>query len=168
MLVSAALGIAFPGPGRHLDVHAAILITLAMLVFCAGSSLTFAEILAVRVVIGRSLCVQAITTVALPVLARLASRLVSGPALQGSVLAAGVAPAEVASVALTGLAGGDIVVAAGLLVASTLLTVLLAGPILWLLGARSATSPPGAAVHARSCRGPALGGWLCDPHLGSA
>jgi predicted Na+-dependent transporter len=58
-------------------------------------------------------------------------------------MAAGVAPVEVASVALTGLAGGEVVVAAGLLIASTLLTVLLAGPILRLLGAHSATSQLG-------------------------
>src|SRR5204863_456023 len=84
----------------------------------------------------------AATTVILPVLAWLASRLVSGPALQGGVMAAGVAPVEVASVALTGLAGGEVVVAAGLLIASTLLTVLLAGPILGLLGTHAATSQP--------------------------
>jgi predicted Na+-dependent transporter len=51
-----------------------------------------------------------------------------------------VAPAEVASVALTGLAGGDAVLAAGLLAASTVLTVLLAGPILSLAGAHSSAS----------------------------
>jgi len=49
-------------------------------------------------------------------------------------------------VALTGLAAGEVVVAAGLLVASTLLTVLLAGPILRLLGAYSATSQIGLLV----------------------
>lgn len=58
-------------------------------------------------------------------------------------MAAGVAPVEVASVALTGLASGEVAVAAGLLVASTLLTVLLAGPILLLLGAHSMTSQAG-------------------------
>ena len=45
--------------------------------------------------------------------------------------------------ALTGMAGGEVVVAAGLLIASTLLTVLLAGPILGLLGAHSAVSQLG-------------------------
>jgi predicted Na+-dependent transporter len=87
--------------------------------------------------------VLAASTVILPLLAWLASRLVSGAALQGGVLAAGVAPVEVASVALTGMAGGEVVVAAGLLIASTLLTVLLAGPILGLLGAHSAVSQLG-------------------------
>jgi predicted Na+-dependent transporter len=85
----------------------------------------------------------AATTIVLPLLAWLASRLVSEPTLQGGVLAAGVAPVEVASVALTGLAGGEVVVAAGLLISSTLLTVLFAGPLLGLLGAHSATSQIG-------------------------
>jgi BASS family bile acid:Na+ symporter len=74
------------------------------------------------------------------VLAWLASHLASGAAARGGILAAGVAPAEVASVALTGLAGGDAVLAAGLLAASTVLTVLLAGPILSLAGAHSSAS----------------------------
>ncbi len=143
VLVVAGLGVVLPEPGRRLDGGGAILITLAVLVFCTGSSVTFADIRGMRAAAGRMALVLAATTVILPVLAWLASRLVSGTALQGGVLAAGVAPAEVASVALTGMAGGEVVVAAGLLVASTLLTVLLAGPILRLLGAHSAVSQLG-------------------------
>jgi hypothetical protein len=51
--------------------------------------------------------VLAVTTVTLPAFAWLASQLVSSPVLRGGILAAGVAPAEVASVALTGLAGSQ-------------------------------------------------------------
>ena len=116
------------------------MIVLAVLVFCTGSSVTFAEITGMRVAARRIALVLAATTVILPVLAWLASRIVTGAALRGGVLAAGVAPVEVASVALTGLAGGEVVVAAGLLVASTLVTVVLAGPILSLLGAHSSVS----------------------------
>ena len=143
VLTVAALGIALPAPGRWLDANGAILITLAVLVFCTGSSVALADIRGMRAAAGRMALVLAATTVILPVLAWLASRLVSGAALQGGVLAAGVAPVEVASVALTGMAGGEVVVAAGLLVASTLLTVVLAGPILALLGAHSAVSQLG-------------------------
>jgi predicted Na+-dependent transporter len=143
VLLTAGLGIALPGPGRRLDTDGAILVTLAVLVFCTGSSVTFADFKGLRAASGRMALTLCTTTVVLPVLAWLASRLVTGPALQGGVMAAGVAPAEVASVALTGLAGGEVVVAAGLLIASTLLTVLLAGPILRLLGAHSATSQLG-------------------------
>jgi predicted Na+-dependent transporter len=140
---AAALGIAWPAPGRHLDGGNAILVTLAVLVFCTGASMTFRDIGAIKSAAGRLAIVLAASSVALPAFAWLASHLVSGAALRGGVLAAGVAPAEVASVALTGLAGGEAALAAGLLAASTVVTVLLAGPILGLLGAHSATSQLG-------------------------
>lgn len=143
VLIAAAVGVAWPGPGRHVDAGGAILDTLAVLVFCTGASMTFSEIAAIRTASRRLVLVLTVTTVTLPALAWLASQLVTGPDLRGGVLAAGVAPTEVASVALTGLAGGAAALAAGLLVASTVLTVLLAGPILTVLGAHSAASQLG-------------------------
>jgi predicted Na+-dependent transporter len=140
VLIVAAPGVAFPGPGRRADGGGAVLVTLAVLVFSTGASMTFSEMAAVRAASWRLALVLAITTLALPLLAWLASQLVSGPAVRGGILAAGVAPAEVASVALVGLAGGEAAMAAGLLAASTVLTVVLAGPILGLLGAHSSTS----------------------------
>ena len=140
MLVTAALGIGFPGPGRRAEAADGILIALAILVFCTGTSMTFAEMGAVRTAGRRLAVVLPAATIGLPVLAWLASHLASGAAARGGILAAGVAPAEVASVALTGLAGGDAVLAAGLLAASTVLTVLLACPILSLAGAHSSAS----------------------------
>jgi predicted Na+-dependent transporter len=143
VLISAAVGVSFPGPGRRADAADAILFTLAVLVFCTGASMTFSEMGAIRASARRLAVVLPVTTVGLPVLAWLASRLVSGVALRGGILAAGIAPAEVASVALTGLAGGDAVLAAGLLATSTILTVLLAGPILSIAGAHSEASQLG-------------------------
>ena len=140
--ISAAVGVAWPGPGRDVDAGAAILGTLAVLVFCTGASMTFAEVVAIRAA-SRRLVRVVVTTVTLPMLAWLASRVVADPELRGGVLAAGVAPTEVASVALTGLAGGEAALAGGLLVASTMLTVLLAGPILSVLGAHSSASQLG-------------------------
>jgi predicted Na+-dependent transporter len=140
VLAVAALGVGFPAPGRRAEAADGILIALAVLVFCTGTSMTFAEMGAVRTAGRRLAVVLPATTAGLPVLAWLASHLVSGAAARGGILSAGVAPAEVASVALTGLAGGDAVLAAGLLAASTVLTVLLAGPILSLAGAHSAAS----------------------------
>lgn len=143
VVIAAALGVSVPGPGRHVDARGAILDTLAVLVFCTGASMTFSEIAAIRTASRRMLLVLAVTTVTLPPLAWLAGHLVASPVLRGGVLAAGVAPTEVASVALTGLAGGEAALAAGLLVASTVLTVLLAGPILSVLGAHSSASQIG-------------------------
>lgn len=143
VLAAAALGVGVPGPGRRADAAGALLVTLAVLVFCTGASMTLGEMAAVRTAGRRLAVVLAVSTAGLPVLAWLASHLVTGAAARGGVLAAGVAPAEVASVALTGLAGGEAALAAALLAASTMLTVLLAGPILGLAGARSAVSPAG-------------------------
>ena len=121
--------------------------TLAVVVFSTGASMTFSEMGAIRASARRLAVVLPVTTVGLPVLAWLASRLVSGVALRGGILSAGIAPAEVASVALTGLAGGDAVLATGLLAMSTILTVLLAGPILGIAARipqpnRSGCCPP--------------------------
>ena len=143
VLISAVAGVSFPAPGRRADAADAILFTLAVLVFCTGASITFSEMGAIRTAARRLAVVLPVTTVGLPVLAWLASRLVSGVALRGAILSAGLAPSEVASVALTGLAGGDAVLAAGLLVTSTIVTVLLAGPILSIAGAHSSASPLG-------------------------
>jgi predicted Na+-dependent transporter len=143
VVISAAVGVGFPGPGRRADAADAILITLAVLVFCTGAAMTFSEIAAIRTAGRRVAVVLPASTVGLPVLAWLASHLVSGAALRGGILCAGIAPAEVASVALTGLAGGEAALAAGLLVASTVLTVLLAGPILSLAGSHPSVSPLG-------------------------
>ena len=143
VLISAAVGVSFPGPGRRADAADAILFTLAVLVFSTGASMTFSEMGAIRASARRLAVVLPVTTVGLPMIAWLASHLVSGVALRGGILAAGIAPTEVASVALTGLAGGDAVLAAGLLATSTILTVLLAGPILSIAGAHSSASQLG-------------------------
>ena len=134
------MGVSFPGPGRRADAGDAILFTLAVLVFCTGASLTFRELGAIRAAGRRLAVVLTVSTVCLPMIAWLASRLISGVALRGGILSAGIAPAEVASVALTGLAAGDAVLAAGLLATSTILTVLLAGPILSIAGAHSSVA----------------------------
>lgn len=80
-------------------------------------------------------------TVALVMLAWALSR-AAPPADRDELLAVGVAPSEVASLALTGLAGGE-VVAAALLVASTAVTVVAAGPVLALLAPARAVHPLG-------------------------
>ena len=55
----------------------------------------------------------------------------------------GLAPCEIASVATTALAGGEAAVAAGVLIGSTLATVVLAAPILTLEAGRASFSPAG-------------------------
>jgi len=142
-VVVAAAGIAAPGPGRALSRHDGIAAALAVLVFATGLTLRVADLALVRAGWRRAAVVLLVSTAALPALAWAASQLIGDPVLRPGVQAVGVAPAEVATVALCTIAGGETAVAAVLLVTSTLLTVLLAGPILALQGAPLTLSATG-------------------------
>ena len=135
VLVVAAAGVAAPAPGRALAAGNGIDAALAVLVFATGLSLRLADLAAVRLAWRRIAVVLLVSTAALPALAWAASQLIGDQVLRSGMQAAGVAPAEVATVALCVIAGGDAAVCATLLAASTIITVVAAGPILSLLGA---------------------------------
>jgi len=69
VLISAAAGVSFPGPGRRADAADAILVTLAVLVFSTGASMTFSEMGAIRASARRLAVVLPVTTIGLPVIA---------------------------------------------------------------------------------------------------
>lgn len=125
---------------RLLDRHQAISVVLAILVFASAMTVPAGVLHRVRALAPRLGLVVVATTVALPVLAFVLSLLLGPGALRDGVLAVGVAPAEVASVAITGIAGGEVGAAAVLLVASTLVCVAAAGPILVLVGGHGVSS----------------------------
>ena len=141
VIVVAAAGVARSGPGRAVTAHDGIDVSLAILVFATGLSLRLADLAAVRTAWRRLLVVLVASTAVLPALAWAASQLITDPVLRSGMQAAGVAPAEVATVALCVLAGGDVAVCAVILAASTLVTVLAAGPILSVLGTSAAVWP---------------------------
>jgi BASS family bile acid:Na+ symporter len=143
VLVVAAVGVAAPAPGRALAAGNGIDAALAVLVFATGLSLRLADLAAVRLAWRRIAVVLGVSTAALPALAWAASQLIGDPVLRSGMQAAGVAPAEVATVALCVIAGGDAAVCATLLAASTIITVVAAGPILSLLGASVTVSSAG-------------------------
>jgi predicted Na+-dependent transporter len=143
VLVIAAAGVAAPAPGRALAAGNGIDAALAVLVFATGLSLRLADLAAVRLAWRRIAVVLLVSTAALPALAWAASQLISNQVLRSGMQAAGVAPAEVATVALCVIAGGEAAVCATLLAASTIITVVAAGPILSLLGASVTVSSAG-------------------------
>jgi predicted Na+-dependent transporter len=147
VLAIAAVGVAVPSPGRALAAGGGIDAALAVLVFATGLSLRLADLAAVRLAWRRIAVVLGVSTAALPVLAWAASQLIGDPVLRSGMQTVGVAPAEVATVALCVIAGGDAAVCATLLAASTLITVVAAGPILSLLGASVIVSPAGLLGH---------------------
>lgn len=131
-VVIGAIGVALPGPGRALDRAGAIEPTLALLVLTAGLAIKPSGLAQLRTRGLRVTIALVATTLLLPLLGWALGHATSG-GIRQAMLAVGVAPSEVASIALTGLAGGEISVAATLLIASTLVTVVAAGPILSLL-----------------------------------
>jgi len=135
LVVAAALaGWAVPGTARLLDRHQAIDAVLALLVFASAMTVPAGVLSRVRALAARLGIAVIAAAAALPALAFALSRLLGPAALRDGVLAVGVAPAEVASVAITGIAGGEVGAAAVLLVASTLICVAVAGPILSVVG----------------------------------
>jgi len=77
----------------------------------------------------------------LPALSWSVGHLVTAGHLRDGVTAIGLAPCEIASIATTAMAGGDVALAGGLLLGSTLLTVALAGPILAAEASGTALDP---------------------------
>lgn len=134
VVAAAILGWAVPGPARSLDRHQAVNAVLAVLVFASATTVPAGAAGRLRALAPRLSVVAITAAVALPAAAFALSRLVGPGPLRDGVLAAGVAPAEVASVAVTGIAGGEAAAAAVLLVASTLICVAAAGPILSAAG----------------------------------
>ena len=143
VLAAAAAGLAAPTAGRAVSARNGIDVALAVLVFATGLSLRVADLAAVRTAWRRIAVVLAVSTVVLPALAWAASQLIGDPVLRSGMQTVGVAPAEVATVALCAIAGGEAAVCAVLLVASTIVTVLAAGPVLSLLGAAVSVSSAG-------------------------
>jgi predicted Na+-dependent transporter len=134
VLVVALVALALPGPGRWLADHHGVDVALAALVLVTALAIPPGAGAALARNRARLLVTLGVAAVVLPALGWVASRLVSDEILRRGVLALGVAPAEVASVAAVGVAEGDTASASGLLIGSTLLTVVMAGPVLSLLG----------------------------------
>ncbi|GAC1534012.1 MAG: hypothetical protein NVS3B12_14180 [Acidimicrobiales bacterium] len=131
---AAALSQAVPQPARFLVEHRALDVSLAVLVFATAVAIPPAAFRGVATHSRRLALALVSTAVLLPALSWAVSRLVPSLTLRRGVLTVGLAPAEIASVATTSLAGGDGAVSAGILVGSTLLTVIGAGVGLRLLG----------------------------------
>jgi len=101
-----------------------------MLVFASAIGIEPAKLAATRQHLRRLAGVWIVTTTTLPVLAWAVSRMVPAGDLRNGVLTIGVAPTEVAVLAIASLAGASVASAAALLVASTVTSVVLAGPVL--------------------------------------
>jgi len=133
VLAAAALGLLCAAPIRRLVDHGAINVVLFVLVAAAAATLPLSAIARLRSRAPRLALVEVAVLFALPVIAWLAAQLVPHGPVRLGIICIGVAPAEIATVALATVAAGETAVAACLLVVSTAVTALLAAPILTLL-----------------------------------
>lgn len=133
VILAGALGLVLPRAGRWLVGHHAVPVLLFLLVLISALAVEAGIIQRLRRGLLRLAAVLVLGTAFSVLAAWLASHLVADAELRHGVLALGVAPAEIATLAMAGLAGGDPAVAAALLVASTAVTVAIAGPVLGVL-----------------------------------
>jgi predicted Na+-dependent transporter len=138
--VAAVLSQVVPEPARFLVGHRGLDASLAALVFTTAIAIPPRTFQGLAAHAGRLVAAVVSAALLLPALSWVVSRIVATLALRRGVLSAGLAPAEIASVATTSLAGGDAAVAATVLVASTLVAVAGAGVGLLLIDG-------GGAVH---------------------
>jgi ACR3 family arsenite efflux pump ArsB len=130
VLVAAVVGLTVGRPLRWADDHQGINILLFVLVFATAVTVSTDALGRLRSAWPQLTAALAVGALVLAPVSWLASRVVTAGSLRHGIMAIGLAPCEIASVATTGLAGGDPHLAAAVLIGSTALSVALAGP--WL------------------------------------
>jgi predicted Na+-dependent transporter len=143
VLAAAILGLSVQRPLAWLAGHQGINALLAILVFATAIAIDPAALRRLARAWRSLLVALAVGITVLPALSWAVSRLVTAGSLRDGVMAVGLAPCEIASVATTAMAGGEAAVSAGLLIGSTVAAVALAGPILTLEAGPAGVSPGG-------------------------
>ena len=143
VLAAAVVGLAVQRPLAWLAARQGINVLLVILVFATAVTIDPRALRRLAAAWRQVLAAVLVGVTVLPALSWAVARLVPAGPLRDGVLVTGLAPCEIASVATTALAGGEAAVAAGVLIGSTLATVVLAAPILTLEAGRASFSPAG-------------------------
>ena len=147
VLAAAIVGLAVPRPLAWLVAREGINVLLFVLVLATAVTIDPRALRRLAAAWRRILAAVLVGVTILPALSWLVARLVPAGPLRDGVLVTGLAPCEIASVATTALAGGEAAVAAGVLIGSTLATVILAAPILTLEAGHSGFSAGGVIAN---------------------
>jgi BASS family bile acid:Na+ symporter len=143
VLVAAVIGLAVQRPLAWLAARQGINVLLVILVFATAVTIDPRALRRLAATWRHILAAILTGVTVLPALSWAVAHLVPAGPLRDGVMVTGLAPCEIASVATTALAGGEAAVAAGVLVGSTLATVILAAPILTLEAGQAGFSPAG-------------------------
>lgn len=141
VLAAAAVGMSVQPSLAWLGGHDGINVALAVLVFATAITIEPAALRRVSRDWPVLLAALAAGVTVLPALSWAAAQIVPAGPLRDGLLALGLAPCEIASVAATAMAGGEAALAAGTLIGSTVITVTAAAPILTLEAGHAAISP---------------------------
>jgi len=143
VVLAAVLGLLFQPPLAWLASHQGINVLLAVLMFATALTIEPAAVRRIAAV-WRSLAVALLAGITvLPALSWAVAHLTPAGPLRDGMLTVGLAPCEIASVATTAMADGEAALSAGVLIGSTVTTVILAGPLLRLETGQSGASPGG-------------------------
>jgi len=143
VVVAAALGLLVQPPLAWLASHQGINVLLAVLMFATALTIEPAAVRRIATV-WRSLAVALLAGITvLPALSWAVAHFTPAGPLRDGMLTVGLAPCEIASVATTAMADGEAALSAGVLIGSTVTTVILAGPLLRLETGQSGASPGG-------------------------
>ena len=132
VLAAAVVGLCVQRPLAWLAAHQGINVLLIILVFATAVTIDPRALRRLAAAWPHILTAVLVGITVLPALSWAVARLVPAGPLREGVLVTGLAPCEIASVGTTALAGGEAAIAAGVLIGSTLATVILAAPILTL------------------------------------
>src|SRR6516225_1010364 len=132
VLAAAVIGLSAQRPLGWLAARQGISVLLAVLVFATAVTIEPAALRRLASAWRPLLAALATGITVLPLLSFAVSRLVAAGPLRDGVMAIGLAPCEIASVATTAMAGGEAAVSAGVLIGSTVLAVAAAGSVLAL------------------------------------
>ena len=147
VLVAAVIGLTVQRPLAWLAARQGINVLLVILVFATAVTIDPRALRRLAAAWRHILAAVLVGVTALPALSWAVAHLVPAGPLRDGVLVTGLAPCEIASVATTALAGGEAAVAAGVLIGSTLATVILAAPILTLEAGHAGFSPAGVIAN---------------------
>jgi predicted Na+-dependent transporter len=147
VLAAAVLGLSARRPLAWLAGREGINVLLAVLVFATAVTIEPAALRRAAAAWRPLLAALGTGVALLPPLSWAVSLLVPVGPLRDGVLAVGLAPCEIASVATTAMAGGEAALSAGVVIGSTVTAVAFAGPILTLEAGHASVSPGGIVAN---------------------
>lgn len=141
VLAAAILGLSVRPPLAWAADHRGISILLAVLVFATAVTIEPAALRRLTSAWRPLLAALAAGIIVLPALSWAVSRIVAAGPLRDGVMTVGLAPCEIASVATTAMAAGEAALSAGVLIGSTLITIVASGPVLALESGHAGVHP---------------------------